>query len=265
MAEARTPALEGKRIIVTRAKRQSEPLMERLREKGALPVFAPMVEFAAPDNLAVVDEAIQRMHDYDWVFLTSQNAVRVLEERAEVLRVSLPRAAAKSKIAAVGPATAEAIRNAGLRVDYIAERHQGVALAEELREDIRGKVVLLPRGDRGNPELVRMLEESGARVTEVLAYKTVRPDERTLDLARGSLAERADAVLFFSPSAVEHLRETLGNERFLELSRLALFVAVGPVTEQALRNASVARVRISDDTTVGAVLQVLTNYFSASG
>ena len=52
MAEARTPALEGKRIIVTRAKRQSEPLMERLREKGALPVFAPMVEFAAPDNHA---------------------------------------------------------------------------------------------------------------------------------------------------------------------------------------------------------------------
>ena len=69
---------------------------------------------------------------YDWLFLTSQNALRALQERSEFLGLQLPKELEGVRVAAVGPATAEAARNAGLEVDYVARKHQGVALAEEL-------------------------------------------------------------------------------------------------------------------------------------
>jgi uroporphyrinogen-III synthase len=264
VGEEAAKSLEGKRVVVTRAEEQSGALVRALREKGAVPVLAPMVAFGPPDDPAAVDAAIRGMARYDWVFLTSQNALRALRRRCESLGVPLARAMRASRIAAVGPATGEAARNAGLRVEYVAERHQGSALVEELAGKIKGKSVLLPRSDRANPELVQKLERSGARVNEIIAYRTVRPAEQALAKAEALLRVGAEAVLFFSPSAVHHLQEILGNEKFLALSRAALFAAIGPVTEEALREARVERVRTAKDTTVGAVLEVLTDYFTAS-
>jgi uroporphyrinogen-III synthase len=262
--EAAANSLKGKRVVVTRAEEQSGALVRALQKKGAVPVLAPMVAFGPPDDPAMVDAAIRGMARYDWIFLTSQNALRALRGRCESLRVPLARVMRASSIAAVGPATAEAARNAGLRVEYVAERHQGSALVEELAGRIKGKRVLLPRSDRANPELVHKLERLGARVNEIIAYRTVRPAEQALAEAGALLRDGAEAVLFFSPSAVHHLQEILGNEKFLALSRAALFTAIGPVTEEALRKAKVERVRTAEDATVGAVLEVLTDYFTAS-
>jgi uroporphyrinogen-III synthase len=261
--EGRANPLKGKRVVVTRVEEQSKALVQALREKGAVPLLAPMVAFAHPDHPELLDEAIRAMERYDWVFLTSQNAVRALQERCEVLGISLGQTARKSKIAAVGPATADAAKDAGLKLEYVAVKHQGAALAEELAEKIKGKSVLLPRSDRANPELVKKLEELGAQAKEVVAYKTVQPGEKDLAEAEAILGEGADAVLFFSPSAVNHLQEMLGDEKFLELSRGALFVAVGPVTEAALRTSKVERVRVAGDTKVDAVVEALTEHFSA--
>jgi uroporphyrinogen-III synthase len=261
--EGRANPLKGKRVVVTRAEGQSKALVQALREKGAVPLLAPMIAFAPPDNPGLVDEAIRSMERYDWVFLTSQNAVQALQERCEVLGILLSDAARKSEVAAVGPATAEAAKGAGLKLQHVAERPQGTALAEELAEKIRGKSVLLPRSDLANPELVKKLEALGARAKEVVAYKTVQPDEKDLTKARAILREGADAVLFFSPSAVNHLQEMLGNEKFLELSRSALFVAIGPVTVGALRRSNVERVKIAGDTKVDAVVEALSEHFSA--
>jgi uroporphyrinogen-III synthase len=262
--EHRANPLQDKRVVVTRAEEQSRALVQALREKGAVPVLVPMVAFAPADEPGLIDEAIRAMERFDWVFLTSQNAVRALQERCEILGLPLPGAARASKIAVVGPATAEAAASAGLRLEYVAVKHQGTSLAEELAEKVKGQSVLLPRSDQANPELVKKLEKLGARVKEIVAYKTLGPDE--LDLARAEvvLREGADAVLFFSPSAVNHLQEFLGKERFLALSRKALFAAIGPVTAKALRNAKIERVKTAEDTRVAAVLEVLTDYFSAS-
>jgi uroporphyrinogen-III synthase len=261
--EGRANPLQGKRVVVTRAEEQSKALLQALREKGAVPLLAPMVAFAPPDLPDLVDEAIRAMESYDWVFLTSQNAVRALQERCEFLDIPLGEAARKSKIAAVGPATAEAAKDAGLKLEYVAVKHQGMALAEELAEKIKGKSVLLPRSDRANPELMERLEELGARAREIVAYKTVPPGEKALANAEAILKESANAVLFFSPSAVNHLQEMLGNEKFLELSRSALFVAIGPVTEAALRRSKVERVKVAVDAKVDAVVEALTEHFSA--
>ena len=254
-------ALKGKRVVVTRALGQSELLVKALRDVEAVPVVVPMVAFGAPDDVVALDAAIRKAGEFDWLLLTSQNALRALQERSEVLAEAFQGVG----VAAVGPATADAARNAGLVVKYVAVKHRGVELAEELGEKIRGKKVFLPRSDRANPELVRKLEELGARVQEVVAYKTVLPDEGILQGVDAELREGADAVLFFSPSAVHHLRNLVGEERFQELSRRVVFAAIGPVTEDALRKAKAERVVMAEDTTVDAVITALNGYFMASG
>ncbi len=265
MGEESANALKGKRVAVTRAAEQCGALAQALRERGAVPVVVPMVAFGLPDDSSVLDEAIRELGSYDWIFLTSQNALRAVQERCQFLKLDLAQAMAGVRVAAVGPATAEAAENAGLKVAYVATRHQGASLAEELASEIKGKRVLLPRSDRANPEIVEKLRQRGAQVKEVVAYKTIRPDHQELSKVEAMVREGVDAILFFSPSAAHHLQELLGNENFLEFSRHSVFAAIGPVTEEALRSARVERVVLARDTTVAGVLAALTELFSQPG
>jgi uroporphyrinogen-III synthase len=261
VAEPAAKTLAGKRVVVTRAAEQSQPLIAALREQGAVPVVLPLVAFAPPNDLAPLDESIRNAGAYDWVFLTSQNALRALQERSAVLELQLPRVLSGVRIAAVGPVTAEAARSAGLEIAYVAKKHQGVALAEELAAQVKGKRVLLPRSDRANRDLVDTLNRLGARVSEVVAYKTVASSEQEMQRHEAVLRDGADAVLFFSPSAVHHLFDLLGSVRFLGFSHDAAFAAIGPVTEKALREAGVTRIVAARDTTVDATVAALAEFF----
>jgi uroporphyrinogen-III synthase len=262
--EAAAKALHGKRVAVTRALEQSESLVEALRAAGAVPVIVPMVAFGNPDDPGAVDEAIREPGYYDWTLLTSQNAVRALQERAQLLGIELATTVGATRIAVVGPSTAEAVKQLGLPVEYMAVKHRGVELAEELGEKVRGKRIFLPRSDRANVELVEKLKELGAQVRDVIAYKTVRPDESSAAKIQDIMSEGVDAVMFFSPSAVQHLRDMLGEQRFLELAQRAVYAAIGPVTGKALRKANVERVVMAQDTTVHAAVRVLVDYFTAT-
>ena len=264
MAEASAGSLQAKRVVVTRAAEQSQDLVRALQEKGAVPVVLPMVAFSPADNLAELDQAIGGLAQFDWVFLTSQNALRALQERCQALHCDLPSAVGAARVGVVGPATAEAARAASINVSYVATKHQGVSFVQELAAEVRGKRIFLPRSDRANPDLVEQLRHLSAHVTDVVAYKTIAPDEAALARTRATLQQAVDAVLFFSPSAVHHLQDILGNEKVLELSRHAIFAAIGPVTEKALHSADVERVLLAADTTVNSIVEALEDHFARS-
>jgi len=255
--------LAGKRIIITRSAAQSEALARELSACGAIPVVLPLVSFAHPEDFAPLDAAIAEIERFDWMILTSAQAVRAVVMRSEELKRSLIRSESKLRIASVGPVTAEAARKAGLLVEHVAETHSGAALAEELGNRLQGGKVFLPRSDRGNPDLPRALKRHGAKVTEVIAYRTLRPsavDERNF----GQIAEgAADAVLFFSPSAVQHFAELFGGEQLPALQDKLAIAAVGPVTANALRDAGVRRMVLAGDTTAAAVVEALEEHFAA--
>jgi uroporphyrinogen-III synthase len=265
VAERFANALSGKRVAITRAAEQSQPLLSALREQGAQPILLPMVAFGLPDDLQALDDSLRRLREYHWVFFTSQNAVRALQERSEQLKVSLHDAIGTAQIAAVGPATAEAARAAGLAIAYVAKEHNGVALAQELQAEVRGKRVLLPRSDRANHDLVETLQRLGAHVTEIIAYKTLRPASDDTHNLENILQDVPDAVLFFSPSAVHHLRELLGPQQFHNLAVKSAFAAIGPVTERALREAGVQRLVVASDASATAILESLATFFVNSG
>ena len=222
----------------------------------------PLVSFANPEDFAPLDAAIAVVEQFDWMILTSAQAVRAVVRRSRDLKRSLNQFGGKLRIACVGPVTAKAARQAGLPVEFVAETHNGVALADELGSRLEGSRVFLPRSDRTNPDLPVALKRHGAQVTEVIAYRTLRPtevDQRSLTkIAEGE----ADAVLFFSPSAVQHFAELCGNEQLHVLQDKLAITAVGPVTAKALREAGVQGIVAARDTTAASVIEALEEHFA---
>lgn len=262
MAEAMPRSVSGKRIVITRAAAQCEVLARELSERGAIPVVLPLVSFAVPEDSAPLDSAITQIERFDWLILTSARAVRAVAQRSVELERPLIRKGCKLRIAAVGPVTAKAARQAGLTVEYVAKTHNGVALADELGERLQGVNVFLPRSDRANPDLPAALERHGAHVTEVIAYQTLRPTEVDEDCLRKIAEGEADAVLFFSPSAVQHFAELFGAGQLRTLQDKLALTAVGPVTAKALREAGALNIVMAADTTAASVVKTLEEHFA---
>jgi len=257
-------SLAGKRIVITRAMTDTEELARELADRGAIPLVFPLVSFAEPEDFGPLDRAIDEFAQFDWLILTSVRAVRAIAVRTSESGRLLRPAESTWRAACVGPVTAEAARLAGFPVAHVAETHNGVALAEELGSRLKGTKVLLPRSDKANPDLPAALRRHGAEVTEVIAYRTVKPT----DVDRSTLGETAfgevHAILFFSSSAVEHFGETFGNREIRALQDKVAITAVGPVTAKALREAGVERVIVSADTTAAAVVEALEKHFAAA-
>lgn len=264
MDESTPKSLAGKRIVITRSAVQSDAIARELTARGAIPVVLPLVSFAEPEDFAPLDAAIMDIQRFDWMILTSAQAVRSVAKRCRDLKREIVGAKCKLRIACVGPVTAEAARQAGLPVEHVAETHSGAGLAEEMGSKLAGAKVLLPRSDRANPDLPVALKRHGAEVSEVIAYRTLRPsavDEKNLSqIANGE----TDAILFFSPSAVQHFAELLGGEQLRVLQDRLAITAVGPVTANALRQAGVSRAVVAADTTGAAVIEALEKHFEGA-
>ena len=264
MAENAPSSLAGKRVVITRAAVQSEALGRELSARGATPVLLPLVSFAAPEDTAPLDNAIAKFAQFDWLILTSAQAVRAIVQRAADLELPLAGTSNNLRVACVGPVTADSARKANLPVTYVAVTHGGVALANELGSRLREAQVLLPRSDRANPDLPAALRQHGGQVTEVIAYRTLGPGEADQKGFEQVADGRADAILFFSPSAVEHFVELVGAEKMRSLGGMLAMAAVGPVTGNALREAGVSRAVIADDTTAAAVIEALEKHFAGA-
>jgi uroporphyrinogen-III synthase len=232
-------ALAGRRIVVTRAERQSGGLRERLEQQGAEVLLLPTIEIVAPQSYGPLDDALRDAKEFAWLVVTSANAVRVIEER--LAELALPVASlGHLRCAAVGPSTAEALRSMGLAVDVVPERYVGEALAETLADRVRGQRVLLVRAAVARDVVPDTLAAAGARVTVVDAYRTVVPaDAGARARAIFGAEPLPDAVVFTSGSTVTHLLDVL-REAGLAFPRDVACVSIGPVTSGALRDAGLS-------------------------
>jgi uroporphyrinogen-III synthase len=263
VGEASLKALSGKRIVITRAPAQSRDLCDALRARGAEVLFFPLIRISAALDHGALDEALQSLRVGDWIFLTSQNAVRPVVSRMGEVRAELLLGGG-IEIAVVGPATAQAARGAGLKVAYAAETHDAVSLARELGGRLRGRRVLLPRSDRANADLPRVVRELGAEALEVVAYRTETAAESDAEVARSILAGEVDVVVSFSPSAVSALVEALGAQGVAKLPDGVAFAAIGGVTGNAYRDAGIREPLIAAAATSDAVTRILEEHFAGA-
>ena len=249
--------LFGRRILVTRAAAQGPDWAEAVLRRGAEPVLVPLLAFEPPADPAPLERALADLERFDWLVFTSSNAVRFVADRLGAGR-RLPR------VACVGPATAAAARAVGLAPELEPPgRSLPEVLVERMAEsaDLAGARVLFPRAAGARDALVVALENRGAQVASVEAYRTGVPAEAREQLARAAEAG-LDAVLLASPSAVEALFELLGEKEAAALARRAAFACIGPTTAEALRARSVEPQVVSERQSGDDLLDALERHFA---
>ena len=259
MGEAGHAILSGKRVVVTRAAAQAIDLLKALQYSGAIPILLPLIRILPAEDIALLDEALRCLENFDWILFTSQNAVRVVQERIDALGLAAIKEKTLPRVGTVGEATAEEAARAGFEVAHVASRTLGIALVEELGEELAQKRVLLPRSDRANPDMIAALEKVGALPTEIVAYRTVMEEAKDPDIVAKVM--RADAVLFFSPSAVEGFDSVCGIGKLAEFSLTGVVLASGPVTFAALRERGITTAEAAREPAVARIIEALANSF----
>lgn len=240
-----SPALRGLRVLVGRARHQASSLSSGLRELGAEVLEIPFIEIRRPRSYKALDRALGNLSGYDWLILTSVNGVEALWERMRVLRVE-KQDLAGLKIAAIGPATRQAIEGHGLKVSVTPKEYVAESVVASLRREVKGKRILLARAKVARDVIPRELSKLGARVDVVEAYETVVPQSSRKGL-RAALKRgegRPGLITFTSSSTVKNFVELLGQGRGRErpghTSRRLLegmkFASIGPVTSSTLRD-----------------------------
>lgn len=220
------------RILVTRPAAQAESLSSRLRERAIEVVDVPTVEIDATSTAADLDAILGSLSDAAWLVLTSANGADALVARLHATDRVLP---ASMRVAAVGPATADVLRGAGIGVDHVPDRHLTVEIAAGIG-DVAGRRVVLARADAATPDLRDALLARGAHVTEVVAYRTVEgPESSRADLGRALLGA-LDGIAFTSGSTVRGLVR-LADDTGLERARHLRSYCIGPVTAAEARRA----------------------------
>jgi len=257
------PALEGKRIVVTRAREQAREVIERFSALGAEVLLLPAVSFSPAEHPEPLDRAVAALGDYDWVLFTSANAVRFFALRCRELGCELGRGELP-RYAAVGPATATAAAGEGIRVEFVAREYSGAALAKEMDAALRGSRVLLPRSQRASSELPAALAAEGAIVTEVVVYQTGGVGAHDAVVEELFRSGRVDVVSVFSPSGLDNLRAEFGAETLQRLAVNAAIAAVGPVTAAAIRAAGFPVAILAREATGASLVEAVCEYYAVN-
>jgi uroporphyrinogen III methyltransferase/synthase len=242
--------LRGLRVLLTRAPAAGHEASGRLRDLGADVRELPLIRIAPPPDKAAL-AAAARKH-FDWIAFASVQGVH-----AFVHHVQRPQAMT-AKFAAVGPATARAIRTAfGRPVDLIPESHTGGDLGVALAAAVHpGERVLLVQALDARPELLEVLAGAGCDVETVAAYATIEEPPAGLSKA---IAD-ADVIVVASGSAVRSLRTGLGDAVQSALSGKTV-VCIGPVTADEARHAGIPVTLVPRTYSMAGVIEALIERF----
>ena len=224
--------LTGRRILVTRAAKQAGKLSEGLRSFGAIPIEVPVLEIRPPESFAPLDAALQGFTGYDWLILTSANAVHVLAERASRAGISLQEPASP-KVAVVGASTAAEVEKLSLKVDLIPGQFVAESLIAELKVKVSGTRILLVRAAVARDVIPDALRAAGATVDIADAYRNAMPAAAPEQL-RQALAQGIDAATFTSSSSAMHLAEAAKQAAIAFPFPGVPAISIGPVTSQTL-------------------------------
>ncbi|MBN9327922.1 MAG: uroporphyrinogen-III synthase [Cellulomonas sp.] len=256
-----TGPLEGLRVLVPRPASGSADAEAALRVAGAEPVVVPLVRTEAVDDPTVLDAALAdlRAGRYAWLAVTSAAAVGALVGRALESAEALGDVVGRTKVAAVGPATARALATVGVTADLVGTSGARALADAWPTPDVAGARVLFPRGDLAGPELADGRRAGGWAVDDVVAYRTVpagpAPDDVVDAWRDGSIS----AALLTSPSTVRALAARLGPP-----PSGTLLACIGPTTADAARDADLPVAVVAPERTMTALVGALADAVAAA-
>lgn len=244
-------------LLVTRPRHQAPELHALLRERGMSTIGVPTVEIDGTEFAERLDSMLDRLDGADWLVVTSANGADALADRLRITPRRLPRAV---RVAAVGPATAEALERADIPVDHIPEAYLTVAIADGLG-DVRGRRVVLARADAATPDLREALRARGAMVEEVTAYRTLEGPASSRDLLPPALQAEPDGVTFTSSSTVRgllRLASTLDRARVRAMPAFC----IGPVTAETAAAQGFAVAAVAIEHTASGLADAVASHFA---
>jgi uroporphyrinogen III methyltransferase / synthase len=253
--------LLGKRIVVTRTRGQASVLSRLLEAQGAEVIPVPVIEILPSPDYRKLDGAIGSIQDYDWIIFTSVHGVQYFWNRLRA-RGKDARELKGIRLAAIGPATASALRDRGLEPDLVPPEFRAESILDGMKGEILdGKKILLPRAAKARDLLPKELTARGARVTVVEAYRTAQPKvdfERVVEqLDRGEI----DVATFTSSSTVHHFMEGSGSRGRKALKKGTVIACIGPITADSAREHGL-EVRVQPRAyTIPALVKAICDYF----
>lgn len=227
--------LFGQRIVVTRSREQAGPFVKQLTDLGADVLEIPAIRTTLPTNHQDIVDALLELHGYDWLVFTSPNGVTAFFDLF-FKRFQDLRDLGGCKLAAVGPATAEKLRELHLQVDLMPEEALGVKIAKAFAkfETIENLRICLLRAEVANPDLPKALEGLGAIVDDVAVYRTVAETEDLTGAGKVLEEGGADWITFTSGSTVEHFHARFNLPVLLKKFPKMKLATIGPETTKAL-------------------------------
>ena len=257
----KTP-LSRKRILITRAREQSAEFTARLKKLGAEVIVFPTIEIVPPLRWDGLDQAIDQLQAYDWVIFTSANGVHFFWQRLKEKghRLRLP---SSLKVCAIGPATANQLKEKGAFVQHIPKEYIAESILDGFEKmAIHGSRILLARAKIARDVLPKGLRKMGADVQVVEVYRTVKPKGGARRLRQLLSDESIDVITFTSSSTVNHFAELLKKEDLKTYLRRIAVACIGPVTARTAE-AWGMRVRIQPEAyTIPALTQAIAEYFA---
>ena len=249
-------SLAGKRILVTRPRAQAADLCAKLSAQGATPIVFPTIEIAPLEDTMQLDQAIHQLAQYQWIIFTSVNGVKALWERLNLTGLK-DLSGFAGRIAAIGPATASALQAHNVTVTLIPDEYVAEAIIESIG-DVRGQCILLPRADIAREALALELQQRGAFVDEIAAYRTLpaQPDPNgLLELQRG-----VDVITFTSSSTVRNFVALVERD---SIPSHALIACIGPITANTAHELGLRVDVQATDYTMDGLVAAIFNHFNS--
>jgi len=254
--------LEGRTIVITRARAQAQRFAQLLEAAGARVLQAPTIVIEPPASWELLDTALGALESFTWVVFTSVNGVAMVDRRLAARGLAWT-AIARKRVAAIGPATAEALAEHGVRVELVPTEYRAEGLIEGLRRVVGpSDRVLLPRAKETRDVLVVELRRLGVAVTEVPAYQTRRIEDGVARLREALASGSVDAVTFTSSSTARNFAEQFSDdERSAWRGRIAV-ASIGPITAATAAEYGLSTDVMPSEYTIPALARALAHYFA---
>ena len=261
--------LAGRTVVITRAQNQAEEFVTELERYGATVILCPTIEIRELESYERLDEAIEHLYGYDWLIFTSVNGVEHFFKRLEV-RERNASDLDELKVCAIGEATAEKLRSLNVHVDIVPAdfKAEGIFAALERfvggTQALRGLNVLIPRASVARDYLPKALEQAGARVDVVPAYRTAVPQELDRGRVAAMLSGSGDCIAFTSSSTVRNLAQLFDTQDLSAPLAGVVIACIGDITAATAADYGLQVEIQPQQFTIPALARAIADYFSSN-
>ena len=221
--------LAGRRVLNTRPPGQGDDLDALVRAAGGSCRRVPVIRIGPPASWQPLDDAIRQADTFDWIVFASANGVRGFAERLRGAGLD-GRTLGTARLAAIGPATRQALEHAGFACDLTPDLFRSEGITAALGRSPIPTRFLLVRANRGRDLMRRELETQGHIVSEVPAYASAPVD--ALDATTATAIEQVpfDWITITSSLIAESAVRLFGHR--IQQWRVA---SLSPITSATLR------------------------------